>query len=319
MTRRIMRGTGAAVLLLAMLAGCGKDPRALLPDSSGRAYEVLLATDDTACANTVEKVLSADCEALPQPEPRFDVVKVKTTTLNATTQMARSIVIVQKDGKLTTTAIRYEKDVYARPQRLVLISTPSAAALKRDLQGSRAEQLCQLLTTHEMEAEQARLRKDNSAWAGRQADSLFHVRMFVPKELTRHKQGKDFLWMSNDAPQAMRNICLYSYPGQTLRAEELIARRDSIMQRNIPGEHEDMYMQTARTMAARQEYGRLMVSGLWEMRGDMMGGPFVAHAIADSIRKRIVVAEAFVYAPEQMKRNIMRQLEAALYTFSINQ
>ena len=51
----------------------------------------------------------------------------------------------------------------------------------------------------------------------------------------------------------------------------------------------------------------------------MMGGPFVAHAIADSIHKRIVVAEAFVYAPEQLKRNIMRQLEAALYTFSINQ
>ena len=171
-----MRGTGAAVLLLAMLAGCGKDPRALLPDSSGRAYEVLLATDDTACANTVEKVLSADCEALPQSEPRFDVVKVKTTTLNATTQMARSIVIVQKDGKLTTTAIRYEKDVYARPQRLVLISTPSAAALKRDLRGSGAEQLCQLLTTHEMEAEQARLRKDNSAWAGRQADGCLFQR-----------------------------------------------------------------------------------------------------------------------------------------------
>ena len=53
------------------------------------------------------------------------------------------------------------------------------------------------------------------------------------------------------------------------------------------------------------------------MHGDAMGGSFVAHSAADSARGRIIVAEAFVYAPEMKKRNLMRQVEAALYTLKI--
>ncbi len=54
------------------------------------------------------------------------------------------------------------------------------------------------------------------------------------------------------------------------------------------------------------------VRGLWEMKNDAMGGAFVAYWQPEG--SRIVVAEAFVYAPETKKRNLMRRLEAALYT-----
>lgn len=318
MKSRWMHNVCAAVLTV-VLTACSESQRPLLPESSGRAYEVLIASDDTVATNFVDSLLSTDCEGLPQREPRFDVVKAGTATLNATTQMARSIIVVNTaDSGNTTTTIRYEKDVCASPQIVVLVSAPSANELRRDLQGQMAERLRRLIENHEMTAERKRLSKNGDAWAQRQADSLLHVKMLIPKELTRHKRGIDFLWLSIDAPQAMRNICLYSYSGVSLRLEELTARRDSIMQKNMPGEHDGMYMKTAQTAAVRQEQGRLVVTGLWEMHGDMMGGPFVAHAIVDSSRQRIVVAEGFAYAPEQQKRNIMRQLEAALYTLSIN-
>jgi len=59
--------------------------------------------------------------------------------------------------------------------------------------------------------------------------------------------------------------------------------------------------------------------GLWYMENDMMGGPFVSHARVDRPNGRVVVVEGFVYAPEKKKRDMMRQLEAALYTLNLPQ
>ena len=56
------------------------------------------------------------------------------------------------------------------------------------------------------------------------------------------------------------------------------------------------------------------VRGLWRVQGDFMGGPFVSHVRVDEVNRRIVASEAFVYAPGRLKRNLVRQLEASLYT-----
>ena len=65
--------------------------------------------------------------------------------------------------------------------------------------------------------------------------------------------------------------------------------------------------------------GRTIVEmrGLWQMEGDIMGGPFVSHTIVDTLRGVTLTAEAFVYAPGEQKRNIIKRLEAALYTLSL--
>jgi hypothetical protein len=57
--------------------------------------------------------------------------------------------------------------------------------------------------------------------------------------------------------------------------------------------------------------------GLWEMEGDMMGGPFVSHARVDRANGRVIVVEAFIYSPDKLKRNLMRQMEASLYTLRL--
>ena len=61
----------------------------------------------------------------------------------------------------------------------------------------------------------------------------------------------------------------------------------------------------------------LVQRGLWEMTGDAMGGPFVSRSYVDSVNHRIVVKEAFVYAPERKKRNLIRQLEAAIMELGV--
>ena len=48
-----------------------------------------------------------------------------------------------------------------------------------------------------------------------------------------------------------------------------------------------------------------------------MGGPFVSHSRVDTETNRVVVVEGFVYAPEKMKRGLIRRLEGALYTLQL--
>jgi hypothetical protein len=57
--------------------------------------------------------------------------------------------------------------------------------------------------------------------------------------------------------------------------------------------------------------------GLWIMRNDAMGGPFVSHSRVDMETGRVIVVEGFVYAPEKMKRGLMRRLEGSLYTLQL--
>ena len=149
----------------------------------------------------------------------------------------------------------------------------------------------------------------------------FHVEMLIPEDMTASKQGKQFVWFSNQQAQGMQNICVYTYPAKGLDTEEWIVKRDSIMKVNIPGEEEGMYMTTVRNGISQEriklkDQERLVIRGLWEMKNDMMGGPLVAHVIYDSAHATVMVAEGFVFAPESKKRNKIRQLEAALYTLN---
>ena len=322
MKRRLLRKGLVLVVMAIVMQGCNsKGQPPTLPDSSGRPYEVLLTANDTSAARLVERLLSVPCTALPQTEPQFDVAISASQRLSPSTRRARAIVVVETDSsRFAKTPVRYEKNVYARPQLIVHIATPSAQRLTNDMNPKAASHLRQLLTDHEMTAEKERLAHNRNSMGEQMADSMFHLSLMVPAELSYTKRGNRFLWLSNNAPQAMRNICLYSYDGLSLDPSVMISRRDSIMRANLPGEQPGMYMQTAASPTNASRHGNLLiVSGLWEMKGDMMGGPFTMRAMADSARHRVVVAEAFVYAPEQRKRNLMRQLEAALQTFTITQ
>ena len=94
------------------------------------------------------------------------------------------------------------------------------------------------------------------------------------------------------------------------------------MKINIPGAQEGMYMSTdsvtvdVTPINVQGQYA-LEARGLWRMKGDFMGGPFVSHTRVDTINNRVVTAEVFVYSPNKLKRNLMRMLEASLYTLKL--
>ena len=104
--------------------------------------------------------------------------------------------------------------------------------------------------------------------------------------------------------------------------EYFVHKRDSVMKANIPGAREGMYMSTdslmtdVRPISVQGDYA-LEARGLWRIKGDFMGGPFVSHVRLDKANQRIIVSEIFIYSPDKMKRNLVRQMEASLYTLKL--
>ena len=303
-----MKGVSWALLLL-LLCSCS-DRSPLLRGGGGRPFEVLLAGDRDS---TVYQELDADVEGLPQSEPSFDISSLQGEDIGQALRLSHLIVKVSINPQVfTATRIRYAKNVDAEPQMVVYIGSPSVQALKADMP-KLGPQLRMLLNRAELNNQILRLREKHNIKMEEEIRRRFGIDLWIPVDMTSSKKGKDFLWLSNNATTGMQNICIY-----------FGTNRDSVMKANIKGETDDMYMATVhesvrRTRERTKSGTRLITKGLWEMEGDAMGGPFISHTLDDSIRHRVITVEGFVYAPEMKKRNLMRQLEAVLYTLKVKE
>lgn len=302
----------------------GKNP--MLARSGGAPFEVLVVCSDSLWNSTsgraLYNILDADVEGLPQPESQFKISHASPDNYNQITRLARNIVIVSADASLyTSTKVRYEKNVYAQPQMIVYVNTPSGHTMLRDM-NKIGNTVTTLLNRAEINAEIDVLGDRHHIKYGQLIKRMFDVNLWIPADMRSIKKGKDFVWISDNATSGMRSICIYSYPMDgKMTQRQIMEKRDSVMRRNIPGETDGMYMHTVaasvKCKLTKENGHRIYIArGLWEMTGDAMGGPFVSHSVVDSAHRRIIVAEGFVYAPEMKKRNKIRMLEAALYTLN---
>lgn len=296
------------------LASCSAE--SIKPKAAGTMYDVILADDDAKTEAIVKGMLETPVEGLPQAEPSFHVMTTGNATLTNATKYARAIVVVRTGKK---TRVRFELDAYAKGQTIVFIDCPSAETLKAD-SARIARRLTKLLDQAELKSEASRLCKHYNKEARQMLEATFGYSLLVPEEMNFSKKGNNFIWLSNNGKRAMQNICVYSYPGTSLSKERAIAMRDSIMGANIEGEEPSMYMLTERNIEPKVEIGKTTLSmrGLWVMKGDAMGGPFVSISKVDSTKGLTIVAEGFVYAPDMKKKILTKQLEAAISTLKFH-
>jgi hypothetical protein len=225
---------------------------------------------------------------------------------------------VEVEKKYAEAKMVVQYNVYARPQIVVYLYAPDAQTFESYME-VHGQEVLGLLNKNEFARERAFLQKHYSGQLMRAARQQFGVSLNAPKDVDDLKRGKAFLWASASKQEFRQNVCLYTIPLQDLTLERLVDVRDSVMKVNIPGGREDQWMETDR----RTVSGNVMtvegqkvfvVRGLWDMKNDAMGGPFVCYVYHDEAHDCLLVAEGFVFAPEEKKRPIVRQLEAALQT-----
>ena len=243
---------------------------------------------------------------------------------DSTLKLIRNIIIVDISDNFTRASFKFAKDVYASPQMIMTIQAPNAKEFETFVEQNK-QQIIDFFTKAEMNRQMNLLETRHSDLVANKVDSIFGSKIWLPAELTSPKQGENLFWASTNKASGDQNVVVYSYPytdKNTFTKEYFINKRDTIMKINIPGAQEGMYMSTdsvtvdVTPINVQGQYA-LEARGLWRMKGDFMGGPFVSHTRVDTINNRVVTAEVFVYSPNKLKRNLMRMLEASLYTLKL--
>lgn len=300
----------------------------LTPASSGIPYEVLVVADGEDFGNGVyealREVLESDVPGLPQSEPSFSVSKVSVNDFHRTLRYCRNIILVNVDGIYSQGKIKFSRDVYASPQMVMTIQAKDAKQFK-EFVTENGNTIIDFFTKAEMNREIELLKKKRNMFVAQRVDSIFDCEVWVPQELGKTKTAKNFFWAATNKGEKDMNFVIYSYPYtdvNTFTKEYFFAKRDSVMKRHIPGPNKNQYMTTAHSFVSvkdsevRGEYAQI-ARGLWEMENYDMGGPFVSISRVDEKNQKVIVVEAFVYAPGDSKRNLMRRMEAALYTLTL--
>ena len=287
-------------LLLTSCGLTGKNRK--MPASTGQPYEIVLEGDTDSI---VTRILTEDVPSLPQPEPLCKLIQVKKGKTKGSYLLVRTRIIVNITDK--DFAVKLSHDENAAPQNIIRINAHSVQQLRERLNGEKLRQIVdEAELKHLAEMISNNPSKQNKEMQ-EEVKKTFGLDMKIPVSMNASKKAKDFIWISNNASTGMQNLLVMKVKSEERRMKNPNAfhvnvndkaQIDSILRTNMPGETDSMYM----TIPV------LLERGLWEMKGDAMGGPYVMHRIHN------LYVIGFVYAPEMKKKILIKQLEAAIST-----
>ena len=310
--------------LLALGACKNSNKRALLPNVSGKAGEVLVAIEreqwEGNLGVAIREVLASDTPYLAQREPLFAVSNVPPGSFNNMFKMHRNLLVVNINPQNVSNGIIYKNNVWAQPQALVQVNAADqeqALTLFQEAGPMIAEFFEQ--AERDRNIANAKLYEERALQMERVTGGIVHF----PSGYRCRMVTDDFVWMADEKQYVQQYVMAYKYPAEAdvFALENIILKRNEVMKANVPGMFEGSYMTTSTaqepTTRSLRYRGRdfMETRGFWEVQGDFMGGPFVSHSFYSKDGKDVIVLEAFVYAPRYDKRQYLRQVESLLYSF----
>lgn len=333
-----------------MLCSCSKESsEVLMQEATGAPYDLhLILSEDlkpaygdgsngekvqinqTPLYDSLHAVFQYPMECTPNGDEYFYVVTILPENFKRSIRTLGNIVLVNLDpDNASEPVITWERDKYARGQVIVKMYARDQQSLA-DYIMKLQEGLRNIFVKAEINRAIKKLEKDNAIQQEDRLMKMQNVSMLIPFAIKKAGAGstdKNFFWVTDDYMDKQSHLVVYSVPytdANIFTLEGAVAVRDSVMKANIPGGPEGSYMTTNKKIVL-PEYKALNVGGkyvgelrgMWRMENGLMAGPFVSHLRLDEINKRVVIAEGFVYAPNDGKRRLIRNLEASIYTLKL--
>lgn len=312
-----------AIILVFTLVGCKKKTVSgfkVENFSNGKAGEIILVMDDQfftePIKKQIEEVLQQQQPAINQIEPMFDILNFSSSDFNSFFQKHRNIVHFDINSTYPNNYIDFEKNVWSSPQTYIHIkgnNVDSCLALFL----SNEEEIIHLLYENDLKRLQTFYLKNNEPNIEKLIKEKFGVTMSVPQQYFIANEEADFLWLRFRTSKNDRFIMIYKTPKYELTEKNSIKYRNFITQKYIPGSIKGSYPIIAETngfpisnLVQVGSRNGIELRGLWESVGDHMGGPFYSFSFLDAKGEHVITIDGFVYAPEEHKRDYLREVEA---------
>ena len=315
-----------ALLSLGLFCSCEQSNTVTLVESNGRINNILIVLDtddwDGKVGDTLKVIISQPVAGLPQEENQFGVNHVDPRSFNSLFKRNRNILFVGLD---TVNQFYINRNVFASPQTTLTILGKNKDELIENIRSHKAE-IISVFKKNDLALLQSKVTKDFHDPKKIETLNNLGISMKIPFAYKKVDDTGDFLWFRHSMDRGLMNIIAYEIPlyDDSFSDEDLVAQRDSIGKKMIPGQFENTYMRTEpqfNPVMKNVEFGGIKAiesRGLWFVEGDFMGGPFVSYTIQDTENKRLIVVEGFSFSPSAKKRDYVFELEAILKTLKMN-
>lgn len=327
-----MRKIVLSLLITALFVSCGDTGKMILPRSAGSFNKVLVVSKgglwQGEVGDEIRNSFSKLLVGLPQPEKTLSLAQIGPNGFNTMMKKNRSIMITEVSDEENLTTV-YNK--YATPQTVVYVSAKDKESLRLMIEKNH-KKIIKIFKDSDIRLLQnvfAKKRLDDSQYKTFQN---LKISLTIPEEFRTVDDTGDFLWLRQHLSSGIargagsNNILVYSLPldGKTETPDNIIAMRDAIGEKYIPGSREGMHMITEAAYTPLTVETKLKglktfeTRGKWEMKNNFMAGPFLNYAMVDKKNNRLLVVEGFTYAPSVNKREFVFELEAIAKSINFN-
>ena len=297
-----------------------------LPQSSGNINNVSIVMKkkdwESRLGESTRNIVGDIYKGLPIDEPNFKFFNISPKQFNGFSRHSRNILYFQKD---TTNKFRIYKNLYSKPQLFFLIQGEDEDILINYLIENKP---LIINTIKEGERKEKIRRIKKSPSKSNVLRKKMRINLVYPSVYKKVKDTFNFIWLEKQILKGTLNIISYRLPLNTIsdppKLNDVIRIRDSIGKINIPGRLEGTHMITEkdyRPYFYKLNMGGKIIfetKGMWEVKNDFMGGPFINYILKDKKSNEWVIVEGFAFAPSVSKRDYMFELNSILSTISIN-
>lgn len=290
--------------------------------STGKAGEMILAIDTSywtkAARKQIYDIIQQPQPAINQIQPMFDVIECSNKDFLASFTRHRNIVQFDYDKNYSNNSYELKKNPYTNPQIQVVIrgnSCDSCLALFLQHQ----DEIIQAMYDNDIARLQNAQRKLNNPNVEKKIKEKFGVKITIPENYFVGREETDFLWLCCRTPKNDRFIMIYKSPAYELTTENIVYERNRITKAYIQGAVQGAYPIVAdlEGFPLAQQYNihyhsGIELRGLWASVRDKMGGPFYSFTMLSSDKTSCITIDGFVYAPQEQKRDYIREVEAII-------
>lgn len=325
--KRILISFITIVMVLATLSGCTTKPAQPSKTAIGQSYEAFVICDndawDSGLDSVVYRTIGARVLGLPRPESYFYVVDHKAqrelTSMERKYGNILSINISSANGE---PSLLVADNVYARPQTVVTVNVPDVETAKRYITEHGGE-ICGLFEIGERNRSLQNSRRSSTPQLMEELKKHIGIDMHIPAGFAKANSGdRSLKWFMRDYEKKAQYIFAFSTQytdPDDLTAEwleRMIINKLAVVHSDKPGAYMTISQSAPIYYGAIESNGRVWyeMRGCWDVKFDQMGGPFVSFSTLDEQSNTIKTILFALYAPEELQRGLMGELEYLIYT-----
>jgi len=316
------------ILLVLLIPSCNNSSeyrKGSLPNVGGSSGEVVVVIEkarwDGPLGNKIREVLGAPIQELPQAEPVFDLANVTPGGFGELYITHRNVIFIETGAGKETKAT-YNSNVYAYSQLIITLEGEDEADII-ELLDNQGQAIIDKINITERDRLISYYKGSLNSVNFNTLLTNHKLILWVPSNYALDASEKGFAWLSYETPLTTQSVLIhyFDHNGENYFNEDSIKSILNNMTRTkVKGPVDGTWMKIEERMPVKYNTFRFrdrnyaMLKGLWTLENGFMGGPFVTLVTKDEVNGRFVMLDGFVYAPNDDKRELLRQVEAILFT-----